>query len=58
MVEHLVCNQDVVGSSPVASTRGRFSLRDVWVTQNDRGLALVVFFENRWIVNVGSHEFK
>ena len=22
MVEHLVCNQDVVGSSPVASTRG------------------------------------
>ena len=56
MVEHLVCNQGVVGSNPVASTilRRRFGRRDRGKPENAGRTALELrahgeFFDNRWI---------
>ena len=35
MGEHLVCNQAVVGSTPVASTRGRMTLESTWRSKHN-----------------------
>jgi hypothetical protein len=46
LVEHLVCNQAVVGSSPVASTPSRVSGRS-WVIVKPRILPMRGLFENK-----------
>ena len=46
MVEHLVCNQAVVGSSPVASTN-REGFVTEWAIQNSPRSLSVGFFENK-----------
>ncbi len=65
MVEHLVCNQAVVGSNPVASTTIRHqapvSLRASDVTQVERRTppgSAAGSLKTRWIENVGNHEFN
>ena len=49
MVEHLVCNQAVVGSSPVASTNS-LQVREAWGRGNIRATSRAYarrFFENK-----------
>ena len=47
MVEHLVCNQAVVGSNPVASTPPSGDLMNEWNVPNNPFSTRRGFFENK-----------